>query len=279
MKLVGIIIAFNPEINKLISNVESIITDVDQLLIYKNSIIENEEYFQNKFEHKILFLGNENNIGIGKALNQGVNWAKENGYTHLLTLDQDSYFKNGHLANFRKIIELQKSNINIGIFIPNLVYKKQLLICGNDQPYIVLDGITSGSIFPLIIFDKVDGFNNYLFVDCVDYEFCYRIKYQYGFNTLLIPNVHLVHELGYSTKSILGFTTLNYNSIRTFYLVRNHIMLWKKYPNLYRRDYKITLIKEYILFRFFKVLFSEKSKWNKVKSILKGIFHGLTNSL
>jgi rhamnosyltransferase len=279
MKLVGIIIAFNPEISKLISNVESIITDVDQLLIYKNSIIENEEYFQNKFGKKILFLGNENNVGIGKALNQGVNWAKENGYTHLLTLDQDSYFKNGHLANFRKIIEFQKSNINIGIFIPNLVYKNQLLLCGNDQPYFVLDGITSGSIFPLIIFDKVDGFNNYLFVDCVDYEFCYRIKYQYGLNTLLIPNVHLVHELGYSTKSVLGFTTLNYNSIRTFYLVRNHIMLWKKYPNLYRQDYKITLIKEYILFRFFKVLFSEKNKWNKVKSILKGIFHGLTNSL
>jgi len=279
MKLAGIIVAYNPNHIDLVSNIESYISELDCLIIYKNSKIEIEDAFFIKYEEKVIFLGSENNDGIGKALNEGVYFAKNNGFTHLLTLDQDSYFKNGHLANFRKIIEFDMSHVSNGIYTPNLVYSEKLLITGQEKPYNVLDGITSGSIFPISMFDKVGGFNNFLFIDGVDFEFCYRIKYEYDFNTILFPTIHLVHELGYSTKSTVGFTTINYNAFRTFYLVRNHILLWKKYPKLYRLEYKKILIKEYIIYRLIKILLSEKNKLNKIKSIFKGVYQGFSNSL
>jgi rhamnosyltransferase len=279
MKLLGIIVAYNPNYIDLVKNIESYITELDCLIIYKNSEIIIEDELHVKFGENVMFLGSENNDGIGKALNEGVCFAKKNGFTHLLTLDQDSYFKNGHLADFRKIIEFDMSHIINGVFIPNLVYSNQLLITDQEEPYNVTDGITSGSIFPISLFDKVGGFNNFLFIDGVDFEFCYRIKSEYGFNTILFPAIHLVHELGYSTKSLLGFTKINYSAFRTFFLVRNHILLWKKYPNLYRFEYKMTLIKEYIIYRIAKVLLSEKDKWNKIISICKGLHQGFSNSL
>jgi rhamnosyltransferase len=279
MILAGIIVAYNPNHIDLVSNIESYIAELDCLFIYKNSKITIEDALFIKYGEKVIFLGSENNDGVGMALNEGVSLAKKKGFTHLLTLDQDSYFKNGHLANFRKIIEFDMSPISKGIYIPNLVYREKLLITGQDKPCNVLDGITSGSIFPISLFDIVGGFNNFLFIDGVDFEFCYRIRSKYGFNTILFPNVHLVHQLGYSTKSLLGFTTINYNSFRTFFLVRNHILLWKKYPKLYRFEYKKALIKEYIIYRIVKVLLSEKDKLSKIKSICNGIYHGLSNKL
>ena len=46
--------------------------------------------FRDMFSEKVLLISNRENLGQGRALNQGANWAKENGFKWVLLLDQDS---------------------------------------------------------------------------------------------------------------------------------------------------------------------------------------------
>jgi rhamnosyltransferase len=279
MKLVAIIIAFNPDKYQLDLNIKKFISEVDQLLIYKNSKIEIEYELVDKYGEKIIFLGNENNVGIGEALNAGILWTKNTNFTHILTLDQDSYFEDDHLLQFRKLIEDTKDIKDIGVYIPNFINRGVLHISDKTKPFEVSDGITSGSIIPLNVFNIAGGFNNFLFIDGVDNEFCYRIKNNYGLRTIMYPNIHLFHQLGNQKKSIFGFSTLNYSSFRTYYLVRNHILILKKYPKSYSKKDKMIIIKDFIFYRIIKVILAEKNKFSKIKSIIKGVYHGLKYSL
>lgn len=275
MKLVGIIVAYNPDILQFVLNIERIISDVDQLLIYKNSKIEIEANLTERFGSRIIFLGSENNVGIAEALNAGVNWSKNYNFTHILALDQDSYFKDGHLSQFKKFINVGVNIKNIGIYVPNYINRGHIHVTEVSDPFEVTDGITSGSIMPISLFNITGGFNNFLFIDGVDNEFCYRIKKIHGIKTVMLPTVHLVHELGQLKKSFFGFSTLNYSSFRTFYLVRNHILLLRKYPDYYSKEDKIIILKDFIFYRIIKIILAEKDKLNKIKSIFNGIFHGL----
>lgn len=279
MKLVAIIVAFHPNECQLQSNIERLISEVDQLLIYKNSKIGVEYSLKQRFGNKIIFLGNEINVGIGEALNVGVDWSVSNNFTHILTLDQDSYFEYGHLPQFKIFVENYNDFKNVGVFIPNYISRGNIHIKGLKTPFEVSEGITSGSIIPVSLFKIASGFNNFLFIDAVDNEFCYRIRNEHGMKTIMFPTIHLVHELGYQQKSNLGFYTLNYSSFRTFYLVRNHILIWKKYPNYYSKRDKIIILKDFIIYRIIKVILAEKDKLKKIRSILKGVFHGLKYKL
>ncbi len=275
MKLAGIIVAYNPDILQFVSNIERVISDVDQLLIFKNSQIEIESNLLEKYGDKIVFLGTENNVGIAEALNAGIHWSKENNFTHILALDQDSYFQEGHLFQFKKLIEIGIEIKDVGVYIPNFINKGNIHITKATTPFEVPDGITSGSIIPVSLFDMVGGFNNFLFIDGVDNEFCYRIKKNHGMKTVMFPIVHLFHELGQHKKTLFGFSTLNYSAFRTFYLVRNHILLLRKYPNYYTKEDKIIILKDFIFYRLIKVLLAEKDKRRKITAIAKGVFHGL----
>jgi rhamnosyltransferase len=275
MKLVGIIVAFNPHINQLLSNIERLILEVDQLLIYRNSKIEIETMLIDKFGDKLVFLGSEINIGIGEALNAGVYWAKNKNFTHILTLDQDSYFEVGHLLQFRQLIENSIELKNVGVYIPNFINRGVIYISEITTPFEVSDGITSGSIIPINLFNIVKGFNDFLFIDGVDSEFCFRIKKEHGMKTVMFPTIHLIHELGDFQKSVFGFYIVNYSAFRTFYLVRNHLLLWRKYPNFYSKKNKAIILRDFILYRIIKIILAEKDKIRKIGSIIRGIFHGL----
>jgi len=275
MKLVGIIVAFNPVVNQFLSNIEKLILEVDQLLVYRNSKIENETMLIDKFGDKLVFLGSEINNGIGEALNAGVYWAKNKNFTHILTLDQDSYFEVGHLLQFRQLIENSIELKNVGVYVPNFINRGVIYISKITTPFEVSDSITSGSIIPINLFNLVKGFNNFLFIDGVDSEFCFRIKKEHGLKTVIFPTIHLIHELGDFKKSAFGFYTVNYSAFRTFYLVRNHILLSRKYPNFYSKKNKLIILRDFILYRILKIILSEKDKTRKIRSIIRGIFHGL----
>lgn len=274
MKLVAIIVAYRPNNKQLLYNINSFIEDIDQLLIYKNSKIEIEEDLKIKYGDKIIFLGNEENYGIGKALNTGVLWAKNNLFSHILTFDQDSFFTKGHLSQFKTMI-FENQNNNIGVFCPNIDNRGSLLLTTNEDVVVVPDSITSGTIFPVENFQTTGWFNEELFIDAVDYEFCYRINHKFGLLTVIYPKVILKHEVGNATKIKFGFMSDNYSAFRTFFIVKNHFLIWRKYPILFQKNYKITLIKIHIIHRVIKIIIGEEDKIIKLKAIARGLYKGL----
>ena len=277
MKLSAIIITYFPDLNDLKLNINSIINDVDKLIIWQNTPdlkLDNEITFINETE-KVIFLSKGVNIGIASALIEGIKWSLENGYTHLLTLDQDSYFDEGVLKNYKELIN--RKLIDAGIFGINPNNWGQLLYKQKELFIEVSDAITSGSIFPLEIFITCGLFEDELFIDAVDYEFCFRIKSLNNLSTVVFPSIIMNHKVGEKVKICFGLYTNNYSSFRTYYIIRNHLIIWKRYPRLFPNHYKYVLIKSHIILRIFKVIIAEKNKIKKIKAILIGIIHGLSN--
>lgn len=280
MKLSAIIVTYFPEIDDLVKNVASCINDVDKIIIWENtpslSLKGADELII--FNEKLVFLGTGENVGIASALNYGVNWSIENGYTHILTLDQDSYFKDSALTGYKTLVE-QQLDPKIGVFGINPVSGDHHLYEPVSTIKEVADTITSGSIFPLHVFKECGLFMDDLFIDAVDYEFCYRINKLKGYKTVVFTDILLMHKVGYVTKSKWGFKTDNYSAFRTYFIVRNHITMWKNYPGIFPPSYKKVLIKTHIASRIVKVILAESDKAKKIKAIIVGAIHGLKGKL
>lgn len=279
MKLVAVVVLFKPDLSTVIRNILTYINDVDRLLIYRNSEVSFFEHDCLKpFKDKIVYIGTEKNVGIAAALSESAQWAITNNFTHLLTLDQDSYFPEGQLVNFKALVVNSKVE-NVGVYGANPNNRGELSFPGNLSYLEVNDAITSGSIFPVEIFKECGLFENELFIDAVDYEFCYRIKTLKGAKTIVFPEIILDHEVGYPTKIKFGFTTDNYSAFRTYHIVRNHIIIWRRYPTLFQPGYKKTLIKIHIFYRLAKVMIGEENKIDKINSIIRGVYHGLSGHI
>ena len=78
MKLLGVVVLFNPDEN-VWANISTYINGVDELILWCNSSIPTIPVLNGK----VVVMGDGNNVGVGKALNEAVLYAMKNGYTHL----------------------------------------------------------------------------------------------------------------------------------------------------------------------------------------------------
>ena len=75
----------------------------------------------------------------------------------------------------------------------------------NNEDVIEVDKcITSASLVPVSAWNDVGGFNEELFIDFVDHDFCAKLK-EHGYRILQIGSVKLSHELGKGKKYSILF--------------------------------------------------------------------------
>ena len=280
MKLLAIVVTYFPEINELIQNISSYIDDVDELIVWENTPSGNISYKRDDIlsvcPEKILFKGVGENAGIGTALNAGVNYGVDNSFTHLITFDQDSYFEEGELKKYKQIVDdSEKNNLLVGIFAPNYCQNNKFEYPKSDVISIQSECITSGAIISRVALKNKILFDETLFIDCVDFEYCYRLKRGYDLETAICSNVILNHQVGYVQQTIWGFKTENYSAFRTYFIVRNTLIIWRAYPSYFPKHKKYSLVKNQIILRICKVLLAESDKWNKIKAIFIGVYHAL----
>ena len=171
IKIAGVVTLYNPT-DEDIKNIDTYIEDIDRLYI-----IDNTEGKDNKDRisknKKIKYQFKNENVGVATALNQGAKMAIEEGYKYLLTMDQDTTFKEGALDKLKEVIK--NTNMEkIALVTPwhhtRLLDKKPEEEF--DDPH---DVMTSGNIINLDIFQKLGGFKEWLFIDGIDIEFCLNI--------------------------------------------------------------------------------------------------------
>lgn len=261
MKLAGSVILYNPD-SSVINNINTYIGMVSVLYVIDNSIQSNDYILAElKKNNKIKITQNNENLGVATGLNIAARMAIKDNYHWLLTMDQDSSFSHDNILNFENFFNQFNSDINIGIMCPNTEI-------GSNMPDIIENehSITSGGIINLNAYNKVGGFDDYLFIDEVDADFSYKVVMN-GYKVLKFPNIHMNHKLGES--KLLGY--FNYffkkertihNSFRIYFMVRNYFIIRSRFintfPEIYKfrdQDFKI-MIKNNILFskHFFKTL-------------------------
>jgi rhamnosyltransferase len=158
--------------------------------------------------------------------------ATRNSYDYLLTMDQDSSFKEGDFEKYKMQIQASAySNVaQFGVNCqPNFTIAK-------DQPEEALTLITSGSIVNLSLSNKVGTFNEDLFIDFVDAEFSYRVI-QSGYINLMFSNIILNHALGklVEGRSLATFKKtlrITHSPVRVYYIIRNGLYLLLKTKGL-----------------------------------------------
>ncbi|KFC20005.1 glycosyltransferase [Chryseobacterium sp. FH1] len=281
MKLLGIVITYFPDFPEIVSNINSYINDIDTLIVWDNTPNQGNDHHVQKLKNispKIIILGNGENVGIGSALNVAVKRLLENDYDFLITFDQDSYFKSGMLEKYKEIV-LNNSDSTIGVFGVNYTSHDKLAYTNNNDILVVKECITSGSIYPKSSFETGLEFDEDLFIDGIDFDFCYNIYKQSGLQTVILTDVVLNHKIGYSENNLRGKISDNYSAFRTFYLIKNHIYLWRRYSDVYPIRKKVHLIVKYIGLRCISILFFENDKSAKLKSIRKGISQGLSKRI
>lgn len=272
MNVAAGIVLFNPDIERLRINIENIIDQVDELILIDNNSenIQDINELLSRFPSIILHI-NSKNEGIAKALNQIFDYSDRSDCTWTLLLDQDSVTPNKLIEQYRRYVTLD----GIGIICP-------LIIDRNDNNY-KLDNnktmsnggfeyvdkcITSGSFINNAIYNEVGKFDEKMFIDYVDFDFCKKIEIG-NYKIIQLQNVSLLHEVGKKRSYNIGFisfSTFNHNAFRKYYIVRNKLYYTKKYDG----KLKIFFNHFTILKTLSEVIFLENNKLNKIQAIFKG---------
>jgi len=269
MKILGIITSFYPKINELERNINSFLSEIDQLIIWENTPREASEMdkLEKKLNNKKVEVKTTgNNEYLANPFNDCFKWAKEQGYTHILTMDQDSCFENDHFHQYLKYISSCNDN-SIAVFAPNAENFNQ------SQEIIELKGaITSGSVYALNVFDDSQMFNEDFLIYMVDVEYCIRARRK-GYKIICFTGIHLIHKMGYAEKSKLGLIINNYSAQSTYYIIRNIILTWKLYPDYMTKKDKRGFYKYKVIYRLAKIIF-EPNAILKCKAIFLALIHG-----
>ncbi len=232
MRLCAVVITYYPDVEETLRNCMAYIDLVDTLIVWENTPEKDRLRYRLDFDagyaDKVTIMGDGDNHCIGYPLNRVVAWAQERGYTHLLTMDQDSLFEPGAFVRYKEIIEGYEDDVSIGIFgaNPNRTHPE------SNLPKEVNETITSGSVYDLAKLEQIGYFREDFAIDGVDFEISSKAKAK-GFKTVIIGVAHLTHCLGSALPTRWGFYADNYSPFRVYYITRNHLVLSREYPDRY----------------------------------------------
>ena len=120
MKLLALVTLYYPPAH-ITDNLLTYAEDVDGLFVWDNTPGGSNYQFPESISHKIVRLRQGENTGIGKALNAAAMFALDNGYTYLLTMDQDSAFTLPHSKTISVLSTMTKTVPILLIFLSSML--------------------------------------------------------------------------------------------------------------------------------------------------------------
>ncbi|MEP6466980.1 MAG: hypothetical protein ABJB05_11780, partial [Parafilimonas sp.] len=141
--------------------------------------------------------------------------------------------------------------------------------------------ITSGSVINLNLFQQVGDFDEKLFIDFVDTEYCFR-SIQKGFKVIAFSNIYMHHNIGesiekYSLKTLKKTSRFFHSSTRLYYMTRNFHYLNSKYKSEFSNELKV--FKKDLLNRIKnKILYGSK-RFTTLKTLYKAVKDFKNNSM
>ena len=288
----AVIVTYNTkEIN--LSNLTKLSKVTNKILIIDNGSSKETLKLLSLIKEKFPMVSiyyNPKNLGLAAAQNIGIKKAIAENFDWILFLDQDSFFQEGSIENFKKyylsldqkqresiaILAPRVFDLNLNSFYAHLIPKwkiffKKLKCEQKNSIKGVLFAISSGSLIKTEVFKKIGLFREDFFIDFIDVEFCLRAITN-GYTIHAVCDAVLFHELGKRKKyKVLGFEVrpMFHPPERKFYLYRNRKKVWKKYL------FKVPSFVLYdILAGFYdviRVIVFEDKKMAKLKMIIKGL--------
>lgn len=268
------IVTYNPEIMRLRENISAINSQVEKIFIYDNGSNNASEIAQLCTDTNCKFINSGSNSGMAVALNYLANTALENCFDFILFLDQDSVAMPSMVGSLLHFVAK-----DVGIVCPAIVDRNTPKKIDEHPPLASVNHtITSGSLVNLEAYSIVGGYDERLFVDWVDLDFCHNLRL-HGYKILRTKSGTLLHELG-NKEYVMSIPRKGIDGkwrLRRYYR-SNHAMFRQedkaRSQTIVIEKYKHTpIIKEVLIpiisLNFFDLLL-EKHRFQLLKAKLKG---------
>ena len=291
------IVLYHPNKERLLNNIENLSNQVEKIICFNNGCA-NDFLQELETKYNVIIIGDGNNIGLARALNLIMVYAHKMGATWVITMDQDSVLPD----NYIKTVCSKNIDSKVAIICPRVVDKRRLQVdsdCNIDEQY-VDRCITSASCTRIAAWEQIGGFDNRLFIDLVDNDFCKRLKIL-DWKILKINSIVLDQEFseiepkGTRTTKFIKFicklipnkklanniAKLAYKKkvspLRVYYTNRNIIYLNKKFKHYGGIGYDCyscrTYIGYFLSYGLMNIIRSDK-KIEMIKTIFKGVRDG-----
>ena len=245
MKIDAVVVLYNSGL-EVFDNIASYLSIVDTLFVVDNSTAVNKTLIEKiKKECKnATYIPLNGNLGIAKALKEGLNQAMQDGADFCLTMDQDSKFPTTQIDDIKKYLLENKNEYGIISLNAKGIDKNDDFTGLKDVDV----WITSGNFIVMENYKKIEGFREELFIDLVDFELCeqfHNINKKVG----IIGEICLTHKIGEPMIKRFLWKKVkvdNHPPIRYYYQYRNTEYLYRRNKSFYARwhkeGYKVELV-------------------------------------
>lgn len=291
----AIIVTYHPLIEKLGDLLDALEDQVDAVIVVDNASSADVRSWleQSAGARELQLLLLPRNVGVAAAHNLGMDRARERGADAVLLLDQDSIPNPDMVVLLRNALRhLTDTGEAVAVVGPTHVDRvtreqapfvrygfprNQHLSCNTaaNEPVIECDHlITSGSLIPLDVVNRVGGMDEELFVDNVDTEWCFRAM-AHGFKVYGVCGAEMMHSLGegHVKTWIPGMpAVVIHGPLRLYYVIRNRLLLYRRKETPARwvlQDIPRAIYK----FGVFATTIAPRAK--NLSMMLKGITHGI----
>lgn len=287
------IITYNPTLTDVSTCLEALCNQVERVIIVDNASknVKSLQEVVNKYTN-VTLVKNSQNIGFAKALTQVFEWAKSQGFNWVLTLNDDSVVPSNMISEYKKILENEGNQANKANNAnqANQVSQENQANNANQKIAIVcsllknrLDGtilhskchedecITSGSLTSVEAWQEIGGFDEWLEIDGVDFDFSRRLV-RAGWKIVECQNVIMEHQIGKarSINLIIKHPIVwNHNAKRKYYIARNmQVVDYKMGTYSYAKSLR-AVVRDMIF-----VALWEKNKFAKIRAMIRGFKDG-----
>lgn len=251
--MASITVTFNPDAARLAAQLTALAAQVSRMIVVDNgSRLPVREELHALLDPGVLartqWLALEENQGLARGFNVGVREARSWGARFALLLDHDSIPARdmvGHLVAAHAAgdgvpvaatgprVHDERDDREFP-FIRLAWPRNRQLHCSGPDGTVACDFlISSGCLLSLQAFEEIGEFDETLFIDNVDLEWCFRARSR-GYALFGACGARLDHRLGDERLAILNrYEIVVHSPERLYYMTRNRLLLyWRGYMPL-----------------------------------------------
>jgi rhamnosyltransferase len=292
-KVIGVVVTYHPSFKQLNELLLALRLQLEGVVIVDNGSPDDVKNWLSPHlcvgVHGIFL---DRNLGIAAAQNMGVAWAREQGASHVMLLDQDSLPSPDMTTRLLDAIHAMTSRgYQVAAAGPCFVDMRRAhpspfsrvegmalrrIDCGKAAEIVITDYlVASGCLIPSSIFEAIGMMREDFFIDYVDIEWGLRAK-RLGFVSLGVCGAKMKHDLGDVPIKFFGRAYPVRSPLRHYYIFRNAVWLYCHAP--IPLNWKLVdgwrLFLKFVFYAFFA-----EPRWGHVRMMSLGIWHGLTNRL
>lgn len=276
-QVLAVVVSFNPD-EALLDNLLALKAEAPHVLLIDNASTNSKHVRKMAQDAQVEIVENSENLGVSGALNQAIRYAQINEFLWLWCFDQDSKVAKNCMRSIEEfsdvgsifaraaIISVPQRDIGTG-----RAYHNKLDILKEESRYRLMRSvITSGSLISLAAVEQIGLFDQTLFIDSVDHEFCLRAR-RAGWCVVEIQTPPMAHAIGNSEGySVMGIRLISthHSAIRRYYITRNQLEVSRRFF-LFDPIWSAKGI-AYLISGLLSVLINEDQKRQKILHILMG---------